>query len=612
MTMQGKNPLEEKENQQIPSSEGIGKHAGETSGFASLREHETGRSHRLRKILLIVVVILTVASAGLYFGRDRLSGTWVGKLLGGNADHRHAQGETYYCPMHTNYKSDKPGNCPICSMKLVKLESAPGSAEGKTAGDSQSMPGMPAMEMPSGAETETAPGAPTANAIFIAPERQQLIGVRSVPAALKPLVKEIRAVGKVAYDETKLTHIHTKVNGYIEEVFVDYVGKVVKKGDPLFTIYSPELVATQEEYLLALRGQEYLGDSSFDHVARGSKSLLEATRKRLLLWDITEEEIEILQKEGKAKRELTIYSPVSGIVTERAAYHHGRYVNPEMDLYTIVDLSTVWVIAEVYEYELPFVKVGQTAEIEFPYTSRQESLRGKVTYLYPYLDPKTRTAKVRFEFLNPDFVLKPDMFFNVKLKINLGEQLVVPEDAVLDTGTEQYVFVDKGDGYFEPRAVQLSAEAGGYYAIESGLKPGERVVTAANFILDSESRLKGAFANMGKPGMQEMSKATAPASNLKIELMEPKLAKVGQNTIRLVVKDASGNPVTDAEVEVTLFMPQMGSMAPMTSKAMLNHLGNGEYAGTIDIAMAWTWQTTVTVKRAGQTLGSMQTNITAR
>ena len=385
----------------------------------------------------------------------------------------------------------------------------------------------------------------------------------------------------------------------------------MKRGEPLFTIYSPDLVSTQEEYLLALRSRNTLKDSTFQWVSSGSKSLLEAARQRLRLWDITDEEIEQLEKEGKVKRTLPIHSPVSGIVTERAAYHHGRFVTPEMDLYMIVDLSTVWVVGEVYEYELPFVKVGQTADIEFPYASSQKALRGKIHFVYPYLDPKTCTAQVRMEFSNPNLALKPDTFVNLKLKVDLGRQLVVPEDTVLNTGTEQYVFVDKGDGHFEPRLVKLGAEASGYYAIESGLKPDERVVTAANFILDSESRLKGVFANLVSPEKKELGGAP-PTQNLKIDILEPKVAKVGVNSIRLAVKDPSGNPITDAEVEITLFMPQMGSMAPMTSKAKLNHLGNGEYGGSVEIQMAWSWQTTVSVRKEGRLLGSFQTTLTAR
>jgi Cu(I)/Ag(I) efflux system membrane fusion protein len=565
-----------------------------------------------RKSLLGLVSLGLLLAVGLYLWRGPGRETRLGQLFGGKKGQSQAEGETYYCPMHPTYKSDKPGNCPICSMKLVKLENAPSNGQGKPEGGSQPMPAMPGMKMGSDAGAQAAPETPAPNAIFVAPRRQQLIGVHSVPVALKPLTKEIRTVGKVAYDETKVTHIHTKVTGYVEQVFADYVGQVVKRGDPLFTFYSPDLVATQEEYLLALRSRKALKESSFEWVSSGSQSLVEASRQRLRLWDITDGEIERLEKEGKAKRALTIYSPVSGIVTERAAYHHGRYVSPEMDLYTLVDLSTVWVLGEVYEYELPFVKVGQTTEIEFPYASARKSLRGKINFVYPYLEPKTRTAQVRLEFLNPNFVLKPETFVNLKLKVNLGQQLVVPEDAVLNTGTGQYVFVDKGEGYFEPRLVKLGAEAGGYYAIESGLSPKERVVTAANFILDSESRLKGVFANMVAPEKKETSGAAGPGQNLKMDLLEPKVAKVGVNPIRLVVKDAAGNPVTDADVEVTLFMPQMGSMAPMTSKAKLNPLGNGQYGGNIDIPMAWSWQTTVSVRKEGKLVGSLQTTLTAR
>ncbi|MEW6734786.1 MAG: efflux RND transporter periplasmic adaptor subunit [Acidobacteriota bacterium] len=459
---------------------------------------------------------------------------------------------------------------------------------------------------------QSSPDSSAGNTIYISSQRQQLIGVQTVAAESKQLMKEIRIVGKVAYDETKLTQVHTKVTGFLEDVFVNYVGQVVKRSEPLFTIYSPDLVATQQEYLLALTYRRQLSKSSFKEVSEGASSLVEAARRRLRLWDVTDEQIERLEREGVAQRTLTIYSPVSGVVTERAAYRRGKYVSPEMDLYTIIDISTVWIMGEVYEYEIPFLKVGQTAEVELPYTpERKKLIGGKITYVYPFLDAKTRTGKIRIECPNPDYQFKPDMFVNMKVSINLGFHIVVPLDAVMNTGTEQYVFVDKGEGYFEPRAVKIGSEAGGLYSIESGLSAGERVVTAANFIIDSESRLKGALANMGKPTEAAKQQAAA-AAKLKIDIVEPKTAKVGKNPVRLIVKDPAGNPITEAEVEVKLFMPQMGSMPPMTSLAKLNHEGNGEYTGEIDIPMAWTWETTVTVRKEGQTLGSIQTNITAR
>src|SRR5437867_3751345 len=344
-----------------------------------------------------------------------------------------------------------------------------GAAERKP----QDMPGMPGMAMGTQASpAQPSPASTGAGEIFIAPERRQLIGVKSVPAELNSLTKEIRTVGKVAYDDTKITHIHTKVAGFIEEVFADYVGKPVKSGEPLFTIYSPDLVATQQEYLLALKSNALLKDSAFPWVSGGANNLLEAARQRLLLWDIAASDIDALEKRGEIKRALAIYSPVNGIVTERQAYHHGRYVTPDMDLYTLVDLSTVWALGEVYESDLSLVKIGQMAEVELPYSAERNRRRGKIVFISPILDPKTRTVEVRLEFANPDLSLRPGLFVNFKLNFALGQRLVVPADAVLDTGTLQYVFVDKGEGYFEPRMVKVGAKTAEYYSIESGVKSG--------------------------------------------------------------------------------------------------------------------------------------------
>jgi RND family efflux transporter MFP subunit len=445
----------------------------QSAGAAAEAAHNTAAQPRSWKSW-IAALLLTAAVATFALS------VWKPEIFkaAAPATKTQAQTEEYYCPMHPQQRSDKPGNCPICSMKLVRMNKTPQA----------------------GAMPAAAPGeAAGPSTIFITPERQQLIGVQSVPAAFRPLAKEIRTLGKVAFDETKITHIHTKVAGFIEDVFADFLGKPVKQGDPLFTLYSPELVATQQEYLLALRSASILKDSSFPWISAGSKNLLEAARRRLRLWDVTEEEIQQLEREGQPKRALTIFSPVSGVVTERAAYHHGKYVTPETDLYTIVDLSTVWVLGEVYESELPYIKLGQTVQVEFPYTGGMTERSGKIVFLQPTLDAATRTAQVRLEFSNPDLLLRPGMFVHFRARIPLGAKLAVPQDAVLDTGAEQYVFVDLGQGYFEPRPVKLGPEAGGYYAVERGLKAGERVVTSANFILDSESRLKSAFANMGLP-----------------------------------------------------------------------------------------------------------------
>lgn len=373
----------------------------------------------------------------------------------------------WYDPMHPAYKSDKPGKAPDCGIALVP----------KYGDEEEAMKQMPA------------------GTVMISPQKQQLIGVRTAPVERQHIQRTIRAVGRIAFDETKVSHIHTKVTGYVEDVFADFVGKSIKKGDPLFTIYSPDLVSTQQEYLIALRGKKDLSDAPYPEVASGAESLLRAARERLRLWDVTDQQIETLEREGKVKRTLTMYSPATGIVTERTVFEHGRYVTPDMDLYTVVDLSTAWVLAEIYEYEVPYVQVGQTAAMHLSYASGK-TYTGKITYIYPTVDPKTRTVKVRLEFPNPEFELKPEMFADVDIAIDYGTQVVVPQEAVLDSGAEQVVFVARGNGYFEPRKVQIGARMEDRVIIVSGLRVGETVVTSGNFLIDSESRLKSAMGGM--------------------------------------------------------------------------------------------------------------------
>src|SRR3989454_6294699 len=421
-----------------------------------------------------------------------------------------------------------------------KLSQATASANAAGSGsDAAGKNGMAGTPVENAAPSQPAGADHGVSQIFIAPERQQLIGVKTASAETKSLVKEIRMVGRVAYDETKITHIHTKVSGFIEEVFADYVGKPVKAGEPLFTIYSPDLVATQQEYLLALKSNAVLKDSAFPWVSGGSNNLLEAARQRLMLWDVSPAEIEALEKGGQVKRALAINSPVSGVVMDRQAYHHGRYVTPEMDLYTIVDLSSIWVLGQVYESDLPLLKLGQMVQIELPYSSNVNRRQGRIVFISPTLDPKTRALEVRVEFPNPDLALKPDIFVNFKLSVPLGRQLTLPSEAVLDTGTMQYVFVDKGQGYFEPRMVKAGARTVEVVAIESGLKAGERVVTAANFILDSESRLKGAFASMGEPSRVAVGAPPAGGPKLLGGVVGPQTPDAGKKTIWVFLEDSS-------------------------------------------------------------------------
>lgn len=508
--------------------------------------------------------------------------------------------------------------------------------EGKTAtkpeGMDQSMPGMPGMKGerkssdrpgdaapqttvnpgPPGPETGTSSGSAGPQTFFVPPERQQTIGVKISTVEQRVVSKTIRTVARVAIDERKTARIHTKISGWIEQVFVNFVGEPVKRGQPLFTIYSPELVASQEEYLLALRAQRELGESSFERARQGGNLLADAARRRLQLWDLTPAQIEEVERSGKVSRTATVYSPMNGVVLQRGAYQNGQRISPEDEMYTIVDLSSVWLLGQVFEGEMPFVRVGQVGHVEFPYGAGQPQLTGRVTFIAPFIDPQTRTGQIRIEIPNRSGALRPDAFYNVRLEINLGNQVVVPAEAVMDTGERQYVFVDVGDGYFEPREVRAGAEVENARVVERGLKLGERVVTAANFLIDAESRLRGAFAAMGKPSQAPAEKApTGPA--LKVEVTtEPTPAKVGKNRIRVRVLDPAGTPVQGAEVEVKLFMPQMGAMAPMETKASLFPAAPGEYTGEIDVLMAWTWETTVTVRKDGKVIGLTRTNVTAR
>ncbi len=333
------------------------------------------------------------------------------------------------------------------------------------------------------------------DSIFVSPERQQISGIRFGQVNVQNMEKVIQTVGKLEFDEKKITTVSPKIGGWIEDLYVDYTGKMVRKGQPMLSIYSPDLVSAQEEFLLALKIKKiYAAQPSAEWSPQG-ESLLQSARKRLLLWDITPKQVETLEKTGEIKKNLVLFSPVDGFVVEKMVFK-GMGIMPGTALYKIGDLSSIWVIADIYEYELPFVQVGQKATIALSYFPG-ESSEGMVTYIYPSVDPKTRTAKVRFDLPNLEFKLKPEMWATVEIKIPLGRKLVVPEDAVMDTGTMQMAFVDRGQGYFESRHIQVGSKVKGYYEVLSGLREGEKVVTSANFLIDSESQLKGAAGAMG-------------------------------------------------------------------------------------------------------------------
>lgn len=341
----------------------------------------------------------------------------------------------------------------------------------------------------------------TSSTITISPERLQTIGVKYEQVARRSLEKVIRTVGRVAVDERKLAKVTIKFHGWIEQLFVSATGDHVQKGQTLFTVYSPDLVASQEEYLLAVRSQQQLGSSEFPEVAQGSKDLLEATKRRFQLWDITDDHIRELEKTGKVLKTLPIHSPITGTVIKKDALA-GAHVDAGVELYTIADLSHIWILADIYEYELSFVKAGQTAAVTLSYDPGTV-LTGHLSFIYPTLDPKTRTAKVRFELDNRDETLKPDMYANVELRVSLGTRLAIPQEAVIESGQKQVVFLHHGGGKLEPRLIKTGVKTGEWSEVLEGLKEGEHVVTSANFLIDSESRLKSVVDSMGgMPGMK--------------------------------------------------------------------------------------------------------------
>ncbi len=358
-----------------------------------------------------------------------------------------------------------------------------------------SMPGMPGMPAETSQPAPTAPSAPqktTAEvpSLQIPPEKQQLIGVKTVAVSLKPMEKVIRTVGRIEYDERRLATVNTKVEGWIERLYVDYTGKYVKKGGALAEIYSPELFATQQEFINLVKWSKTQNTEGFGKMlAQDAQQILEAARERLRLWDITDSQIKKIEESGKPIRTLTIYSPVSGYIVQKMALQ-GMRVMPGEKLFDVADLSTVLVIADIYEYELPLIKMGDTAKINLSYFPGKEFF-STIDLIYPTLSEETRTTKIRFTIPNPDGELKPNMYTDVQVKIDLGTKLAIPAEAVIDTGERHVVYVDKGGGNFEPREVALGLKGDGMVEVIRGLNAGERVASAANFLIDSEAKLKG-------------------------------------------------------------------------------------------------------------------------
>jgi len=367
----------------------------------------------------------------------------------------------WYDPMHPAYTSSKPGIAPDCGMELV----------------------------PKYAEEQSA-AKPVQGTVVISDNQQSQAGVRTAVVQRTHLTREITTTAQIVADETRIEHVHVRVSGFINRVFVNSIGQEVRKGEPLFTLYSPDLVSTQEEYLIAKRSKGTLGNAPFQEIAQGAQSLLESARQRLKQWEISDEQIRQLDQTGKVINSMTIYSPVSGFVTDRKVFANAS-INPDTEAFTVSDLSSVWALVDIFENEVPFVHVGN--RVTFTLASDPgKNFAGTISFIYPTVDPQTRTVKARVQLLNRGYWLKPQMFAAAQVHIDYGMQIAVPREAVLDSGSEQQVYVVQDGGSFAPRRVTLGASVGDQVVILDGLKQGETIVTSGNFLVDSESRLKSA------------------------------------------------------------------------------------------------------------------------
>ena len=453
--------------------------------------------------------------------------------------------------------------------------------------------------------------APELTSLELTPERMQSIGVRTGRVEYKNVESDIRATGSVEVDERRLAYVQTRYPGWIKQVFVSATYEYVKKGQPLFTIYSPELVASEQEYLLAKSNAQRVSQSSVQGVTSGADTLLRAAHDRLQQWNLTDAEITQLEASGKARSEFTFNSPVSGYVTDRMALPN-VYAQPEMRLYTIADLSSVWVEAQVFQEDAGRVKPNDPADITVDaYPNR--TFRARVEQILPQVDPTTRTLRVRLDVSNSSLLLKPGMFVNVRLRAPIGRQLFVPASAVLQSGSRQVVFLARGNGRFDPQQVELGIRTDDGFAVLRGLEAGDQVATSANFLIDSESQLQAAAGSYTPPPPGAASEASATPQVLAEVTTSPSPAHKGKNSVQVKLSSADGKPISSAKVNVQFFMPAMPEMgmAEMKISAQLNEQGNGSYAGPIELGSGGTWQVTITAEQGGKLILTKRLNVSA-
>jgi len=464
-----------------------------------------------------------------------------------------------------------------------------------------------------------APAGPQATeplpSLQLSEDEQRSIGLQTMVVQRRNIHRELVAAARVEEPETHLANISARIGGRIDKLHVDFTGQPVQLGQPIAEIYSPEILTAAEEYKLALENRKSLSSAAESQALAGADDLIAASRRRLELWGLTSQQIDTIATSDKPQLDLTIYSPASGIVSERKVTQ-GQYVNTGDVLYTVTDLNTVWVKADIYETDLSHVRVGQVVEVTAE-SLPGAKLRGKVGFLEPMVNAQTRTIAARIQVANPGMRLRPGMFVQARFALAVGENtLAVPRSAVVDTGERNLVYVAKGNGVFEAHAVQVGAVADDYYPVTAGLRGGERIVTEGNFLIDSQTRISGGMSAMFGGSKEFSQQQSAPVSGQwKVSFRSDPATPRGESeaTVYVSVQDSTGKPVTDAQVRVTLFMPAMPAMgmSEMREAATLSWKGT-EYAGAIKVPTPGTWTVTVEVSRAGQALTSYRASLNAK
>jgi RND family efflux transporter MFP subunit len=418
---------------------------------------------KARLMFVVMAVLLSVGLAAL---------TGCGK-----GEREQAETVQYHCPMHPTVVSDQPGECPICGMNLVPIEEE--AVDTTDAANGQSMSTVPGQAV-----------------VSITPQSRQTMGLELGTVERRVLAREVHTSARIVADETRLHHVTVKVDGWVDELFASITGQAVTHGDPLLTIYSPDLLSAQQEYVTALKTREKVSASNDADAIQGAADLVTAARRRLELWDVSEGQIARLERSHEVEKYITLYAPMSGVVIERNISAGHNLIAGEV-LMTIADLTRVWGDADIYQSDLPYVTVGMPLELSLPYW-QDKTFKGTVIFVSPTLDPETRTLHARLEIPNPELLLRPGMYGNASLTYSLGEKLGIPAEAVMFSGQHTYAFKDGGDGHLIPTRIKVGARGDGWYEVLDGLEEGDRIVVSANFLVDSESSLKAALEAMSQ------------------------------------------------------------------------------------------------------------------